>query len=73
MRDDQGFIIAGGIKPLVVSFDLPTKEVAWTLRDTAHHGTLKPNRRGDELIYKDNTNHMFSVEDAAAFLIKKVF
>src|SRR5439155_15946491 len=67
--DNEQYTVAGGAKVLDVSFDLPSKTVTWQLRYTSR-GTLKPDRRENELVFRSNTGQTFSVEDAAAFLIQ---
>lgn len=67
------FVVSGGTAPLDVSLDVATRRVNWELRDTSIRGTLKPDRQGDELVYRDNGAIFPAVEDAALFLMRKVF
>ncbi|HEY5177772.1 MAG TPA: hypothetical protein VII95_19640 [Terriglobales bacterium] len=67
------FTIAGGTEPLDLSLDVPTRKVIWHLRETGTQGMLRPDRQRDQLVYPDNGNVFASMEDAAGFLLRKVF
>ena len=74
LRDEgEAFIVAGGANPLDVSLDVPTRKVKWSVRGSTSQGFLRPDRERDELVYRDNGNTVGSVEDAATFLLRKVF
>jgi hypothetical protein len=76
-REQDGFIIAGGTHPLDVEFNMKTKSITWKLRHTEKSGKLTPDRRANELIYREDgdrdRNNTYTAEEVAAALVQKVF
>lgn len=63
----------GGTRLLDVYFDPHTKGVDWGLRDTPNRGKLSPCIVNDSFVYRNDRNELLHIEDAAAFLMHKVF